>query len=132
MLRLTRKTQNNKTQKEEWKTKVYLLEIVYWSKLKVTGRLCCSNSLVWIFPLLSQWALTTKKLKKTTSTKTKNYKIEIKCKISGGVIIQVTDKVIRIIRNVIRIIEIDKYYTDSGNTNSSHISKNDFNTCKQK
>ena len=63
-------------------------------------------------------------------TKTKSYKIEIKCKISGGVIMEVTDKVIRIIRNVIGIIEIDKYYTDSGNTNSSHISKNDISTCK--
>ena len=63
-------------------------------------------------------------------TKTKNYKIEIKCEISGRVIIEVTDKVIRIIRNVIRIIEIDNYYTNNGNTKSSHISKNDINTCK--
>ena len=72
------------------------------------------------------------KIEKNKNKKTKKYKIKIKCKIRGGVIIEVTDKVIRIIRNVIRIIEIDKYYTDSGNNNSSHIIKNDFNTCKQK
>ena len=62
--------------------------------------------------------------------KTKSFKIEIKQKISGRLIIEIADKV-RIIRKVISIIEIDKYYTSKGNISSSHISENDISTCKK-
>ena len=36
-------------------------------------------------------------------------------------------KFIRIMRKVISIIEIDQYYVNNGNANSSNISKNDLN-----
>ena len=62
--------------------------------------------------------------------KTKNYKIESKCGISGEIIVKVANKIIRIIREIKRIIEIDQYYTNNGGTNSSYISKNDFNSCE--
>ena len=62
--------------------------------------------------------------------KTKSFKIEIKQKISGRLIIETADKV-RIIRTVISIIEIDKCYTSKGNISSSHITENDISTCKK-
>ena len=34
------------------------------------------------------------------------------------------------ISKVIRITEMDQYYTNTSNTNSSNISKNDINTCE--
>ena len=37
-------------------------------------------------------------------------------------------KVILIIRKAIRTIEIDQYYTNNGNANSSNIRKNGINT----
>lgn len=57
------------------------------------------------------------------------FNIESKCESSGRVIERATDKVIRIIRKVIWIIEIDQHYTN-GNTNSSNVSKNDICTYK--
>ena len=46
------------------------------------------------------------------------------------VLVKVANNVIRIIRKVIRLTEIDQYYTNNGNTNSSNISKNDIDTYK--
>lgn len=56
---------------------------------------------------------------------TKYYKIKSKCETNGGVIAKTANKVLIIIRKVTKKIEIDQYYTNNGNTNSSNISKND-------
>lgn len=56
---------------------------------------------------------------------TKYYKIKSKCETNGGVIAKTANKALIIIRKVTKKIEIDQYYTNNGNTNSSNISKND-------
>ena len=56
---------------------------------------------------------------------TKYYKIKSKCETNGGVIAKTANKALIIIREVTKKIEIDQYYTNNGNTNSSNISKND-------
>lgn len=56
---------------------------------------------------------------------TKYYKIKSKCETNGGVIAKTANKALIIIRKVTKKIEIDQYYTNYGNTNSSNISKND-------
>lgn len=56
---------------------------------------------------------------------TKYYKIKSKCETNGGVIAKTANKTLIIIRKVTKKIEIDQYYTNNGNTNSSNISKND-------
>ena len=69
------------------------------------------------------------KIEKLTMWDLEKQKV-LKQKISGRLIIEIADKV-RIIRKVISIIEIDKYYTSKGNISSSHISENDVSTCKK-
>ena len=56
---------------------------------------------------------------------TKYYKIKSKCETNGRVIAKTANKALIIIRKVTKKIEIDQYYTNNGNTNSSNISKND-------
>ena len=71
-----------------------------------------------------------KKLTIRNLERTKNYKIEFNCKIRGGVIVKLANKVIRVTKKVIRIIKIDQYSRNNGNTNSNNISKNNINTYK--
>ena len=77
--------------------------MTYQSKRKGRGRLCCLNSLILNSPPCSR-----SNVRKSKAA----------------------NKEIRMIRKVIRIIEIDQYYTGNVITNSSNISKSDINTYK--
>ena len=65
--------------REEIKQTLYLPKTVCKSELKDKCRLCQSNSLIWILPLLSRLSVTTKKMwrkKNGTQRDLKNQKID--------------------------------------------------------